>query len=326
MSSAGQGSLEQPPSTARRLRTRELPPDATKRYDARARRIERVVLVGITGVPLLGAAAGVALLVSGRIALSDHLIFAVLYCLTGFGITIGYHRLLAHRAFRTGTALRATFAIAGAMAIQGPAMRWVADHRRHHGFTDRAGDPHSPWRSSSSEALSARGLGYAHLGWFFDADKTAVRRFAPDLLADPTVTRIDRLYPLWMVLSLAIPSALGFVVGGSQGALHGLVWGGLTRICVVQHLTWSINSIAHAFGTRPFDTPDQSRNNRLLAWLALGEGLHNNHHAFPRAAIQSLHDGEVDPSGLVLRGLERLGAVWDLHRATPPNGTGRARS
>jgi stearoyl-CoA desaturase (delta-9 desaturase) len=168
-----------------------------------------------------------------------------------------------------------------------------------------------------------RGLGYAHLGWFFDAEKTTVRRFAPDLIADPTIARVDRLYPLWMLLSLAIPSAIGLSLDGPRGAYHGLVWAGLTRICVVQHVTWSINSIAHAFGTRSFDTPDESRNNRLLAVLALGEGLHNNHHAFPRAAIQSLADGEIDPSGLVLRALEGLGLVWDLRRATPDRSTRR---
>lgn len=314
MSLADPAALERAPETTPRRRTHALPPDAIKRYDARARRLERIVLLGITGIPLLGAAAGVALLVTGRIELADHVVFAVLYCSTGFGITIGYHRLLAHRAFRTSAALRGALAIAGAMAIQGPAMRWVADHRRHHGFTDHAGDPHSPWLGTPSDGRSARALGYAHLGWFFDQDKTSVRRFAPDLIADPTVARVDRLYPLWMLLSLAIPSAIGCALGGARGAAHGLVWGGLTRICVVQHVTWSINSIAHAFGTRRFDTPDQSRNNRLLAWLALGEGLHNNHHAFPRAAIQSLHEGEIDPSGLVLRALERLGLVWDLHR------------
>jgi len=294
--------------------TPELPPDATRRPDARARRIERTVLLAITGIPLGGAVAGVWLLASGRLGLVDHAIFAAMYLLTGFGITVGYHRLLAHRAFRTSGALRGVLSIAGAMAIQGPAIRWVADHRRHHGWTDRAGDPHSPCHGAAIRSVVA--LWYAHMGWFFDAEKTAVRRFAPDLVRDPVVSTVDRLYPLWMLLSLALPLALGLAAGGADGALGGLLWGGLTRICVVQHVTWSVNSIAHAFGERRFATRDGSRNVRLLGWLALGEGWHNNHHAFPRSAIQGLRRGEVDPSGALLRVLERLGLVWDLRR--PP--------
>ncbi|MEW6270051.1 MAG: acyl-CoA desaturase [Thermodesulfobacteriota bacterium] len=290
-----------------------LPQGAIKRYDAGARRIERIVILAITVVPSIGAAAGLWLLATGELHVVDHAIFAGMYLLTGFGITIGYHRLLAHRAFRTGPAMRGILAAAGAMAIQGPAMRWVADHRRHHGWADRPGDPHSPRLGSRAAGPSARGLWHAHLGWFFDDDKTAVRTFAADLVRDPVVARVDRLYPLWMLLSLAVPTALGFAAGGTAGAYHALVWGGLTRVFVVQHVTWSVNSIGHAFGSRRFDTPDDSRNNRLLGWLALGEGWHNNHHAFPRSAIHGLRRSEVDASGLLLRGLERLRLVWDLH-------------
>jgi len=303
---------------------RALPAGATRRPDTRARRIERAVLLAITGLPLLGAAAGVVLLGSGALGFADHATFAVLYVVTGLGITLGYHRLLAHRAFRTGPALRALLAIAGAMAVQGPALRWVADHRRHHGFTDHDGDPHSPWTPAPAGGRGARGLWHAHVGWFFDDEKTAVRRFAPDLIRDPVVARVDRLYPVWMLLTLALPGAIGFLGDGAPGAVRGIVWGGLTRVFVGQHVTWSINSIGHAFGTRRFATPDQSRNNRLLAWLALGEGWHNNHHAFPRAAIHGMSPGEIDPSGLVLRALERLGLVHDLHRPTPESREQRA--
>lgn len=294
----------------------ELPQGATKAYDARARGIERVVILAITGIPLLGASAGLWLLASGTLGVLDHAIFVGMYLLTGFGITIGYHRLFAHRAFRTGSTLRAVLAAAGAMAIQGPVMRWVADHRRHHGWADRPGDPHSPYRSSRSEHRSAAGLWHAHVGWFFDGEKTAVRTFAADLVRDPVLATVDRLYPLWMLLSLLIPTALGFAADGTAGASRGLVWAGLTRVFVVQHVTWSVNSIGHAFGVRRFETRDASRNNWLLAWLALGEGWHNNHHAFPRSAIQGLRWNEVDPSGMLLGVLERLGLVWDLHR--PP--------
>jgi stearoyl-CoA desaturase (delta-9 desaturase) len=302
------------PATHARRAVRPLPDGATKHYGARARIIERALLLAITGIPLVGALAGMAVLVSGGLGVADHAIFAGMYLLTGFGITIGYHRLLAHRAFRTGPALRAVLAIAGAMAVQGPAMRWIADHRRHHGWTDRAGDPHSPYRED--DARSLLGLWRAHVGWFFDAEKTAVRRFAADLLRDPVVLAVDRFYPLWLLLTLGIPVALGFAAGGAGGAYRGLVWGGLTRVFVVQHVTWSINSIAHAFGERRFATGDASRNVWLLGWLALGEGWHNNHHAFPRSAIQGLRRHEVDPSGALLCVLERLGLVWDLRR--PP--------
>lgn len=301
---------------APRRGTATLPQRAIRRYDARARRIERSVLLAITGIPLLGAAGGLWLLAEGRLRAVDHTIFAAMYFATGFGITVGYHRLLAHHAFRTGPILRGALAVAGAMAIQGPVMRWVADHRRHHGWTDRPGDPHSPYPDAHSEVRSASGLWHAHLGWFFAEEKSAVRTFAPDLLRDPVVTAVDRLYPVWTLLSLAIPAALGFAADGADGAYRAFLWGGLTRVFVVQHVTWSINSIGHSFGARRFATPDASRNNKLLAWLALGEGWHNNHHAFPRSAIQGLRRNEVDLSGLLLRALERLGLVWNLHR--PP--------
>ncbi len=302
---------------------RPLPAGATKRYGARARRIERVVLLAITGVPLLGAAAGAWLFFSGRLRAVDHVIFLGMYLFTGFGITIGYHRLLAHRSFRTSAVLRGLLAAAGAMAIQGPAMRWVADHRRHHGWADRPGDPHSPCAGARPPGGALRGLWHAHLGWFFDAEKTAVHAFAADLVRDPVVATVDRLYPLWMLLSLTIPVALGVATGGASGAWRALVWGGLTRVFVVQHVTWSINSIGHSFGVRRFPTRDSSRNNRVLAWLALGEGWHNNHHAFPRAAVHGFRRGEVDPSGLVLRVLERLGLVWDLRTAADSAGRRR---
>jgi len=301
-------------SAAPRRRASTLPHGATKRHDARARRIERIVLLAITGIPLIGAASGLWLLAAGKLRAMDHAIFAGMYFLTGFGITVGYHRLFAHRAFRTSPILRAALAVAGAMAIQGPVMRWVADHRRHHGWTDRPGDPHSPHPSSPAEGRSASGLWHAHLGWFFAEEKTVVRTFAADLLRDPVVATVDRLYLVWTLLSLAIPTALGFAVDGAAGASRAFLWGGLTRVFVVQHVTWSINSIGHTFGVRRFATPDASRNNWLLGWLALGEGWHNNHHAFPRSAIQGLRWNEVDLSGLLLRALERVGLVWDLHR------------
>ncbi|HEY8515425.1 MAG TPA: acyl-CoA desaturase [Candidatus Binatia bacterium] len=324
---------------------RALPPGAVRIPSPRARAIERAVLLVITVVPAIGAVVGVWLLVSGRLGAAQHAIFAGMYLFTGFGITLGYHRLLAHRAFRTGRVLRGVLAVAGAMAIQGPVMRWVADHRRHHGWTDREGDPHSPHvvqRAAGGGAESAlqpdagsqrdvcvqrdagapparstaRGLWHAHIGWFFAEEKTAVRRFAADLVRDLIIVAIDRLYPLWMLLSLAIPTALGLAIEGPTGAWQALAWGGLTRVFVVQHVTWSINSIGHSFGPRPFSTDDASRNCWLLGWLALGEGWHNNHHAFPRAAVHGFRRHEIDPSGVVLRALERAGLAWDLRR--PP--------
>jgi stearoyl-CoA desaturase (delta-9 desaturase) len=240
--------------------------------------------------------------------------------LTGLGVTVGFHRYLTHRSFETSKGLRAVLAALGSAAIEGPVISWVADHRKHHAFSDEEGDPHSPHVGHGGGLRGvARGLFHAHLGWLFIHDQRASKvRFAPDLVRDPVIKAIDRTFPFWAVLGLAIPFGLGVALGGTIGAgLTALLWGGGVRMFVVHHLTYSINSLCHVFGRRPFETGDRSSN---LAWLAVptfGEAWHNNHHAFPTSAIHGLGGRQIDPSGLVIRALERVGLVWNVVRVSP---------
>jgi stearoyl-CoA desaturase (Delta-9 desaturase) len=250
----------------------------------------------------------------------DLTVFAIVYVITGLGVTVGFHRLLTHRSFKTSRALRGIFAALGSAAIEGPVISWVADHRKHHACSDSEGDPHSPhvghgggWRGT------LRGLIHAHLGWLFiHTQRGSKQRFAPDLLRDPVIRFIDATFLLWAALGLAVPFGLGVALGGSIVAgLTGLLWGGAVRVFVVHHVTYSINSLCHMFGRQPFDTKDESRN---LAWLALptfGEAWHNNHHAFPTSAVHGLRRFQPDPSAAVIWVLERLGLVWDVVRISP---------
>ena len=270
-------------------------------------RSERPVILALILLPLLGALASVVLAVVRGLDAIDLVSFVAFYVWTGLGITVGYHRLFTHRAFAAHNNVRAVLAIAGAMAIQGPASRWVADHRRHHAHADRPGDPHSPVE---------RGLWHAHLGWLFTGERTDIARYAPDVLDDPILAQIERLYVVWVAVSLAAPALIGGVVGGPSHALSGLVFAGLARICLLQHVTWCVNSICHRFGSQPFRTRDQSRNNWLVGLFALGEGWHNNHHAFPSSARQGLLPGQIDPAWALIRLLERLGLAWDVRRVS----------
>jgi stearoyl-CoA desaturase (delta-9 desaturase) len=283
----------------------------TTTRSVRSQRIERTVVILMIALPTIGAAAGLGMLFTGTLTLHDHLLFSAMYLFSGLGITIGYHRYFTHRSFETSRAMRAFLAIAGATAVQGPVLRWVGDHRRHHAFSDLPGDPHSPVGTKSG--ASPRGLWHAHIGWLFDTEKTSVRRYAADLTRDPMLAWIDRQYALWVAISLLVPTVIGYAMSGTgSGALAGFVWGGLTRIFCVQHVTWAVNSICHTFGGQRHTTGDSSRNHPLLAILALGEGWHNNHHAQPSAAVQSLRRGEFDASGLVIRLLDRLGLIWSV--------------
>lgn len=293
----------------------ELPP--TRVYDARARRVERTVILAITGIPLVGFIAATAFLVTGRLAVHDHVIFLVMYLVTCMGVGIGYHRMYTHRGFDAPAPLRLVLSILGSMAVQGPVLRWAADHRRHHAFSDRDGDPHSPTRYEDQGVRGIlRGMLYAHIGWFFDAEKTTVKKWVPDLREDPVVVWVDRYYLLWPFVSLALPAGAGYALTGTlQGTLAALLWGGFARIFVLQHMTWAINSICHTFGRRPHDTRDKSRNNWVLALPSLGEAWHNNHHANPAAAFHGLTPYQIDISGMVIRAMEALGWVTNVQRA-----------
>jgi stearoyl-CoA desaturase (Delta-9 desaturase) len=248
---------------------------------------------------------------------SDLIVFAILYTLTGLGITIGFHRLFTHRSFKTSRFIRGVFAVLGSAAIEGPIISWVADHRKHHAFSDREGDPHSPHVDHGLGLRGAlRGLGHAHLGWLFiHTERGSRERYAPDLLADPVVSFVDRTFFVWALGGLGAAFLLGGLIGGTwRAALTGLLWGGAVRMLVLHHVTYSINSLCHFFGRRDYVTGDHSRNLAWLAPLSLGEAWHNNHHAFPTSAFHGLGWRQFDVSALVIRTMERTGLCWDVVR------------
>jgi stearoyl-CoA desaturase (delta-9 desaturase) len=280
-------------------------------------RTERTAnLFGVV-VPFVGVLVAVVLLWNRAVDAVDLGIFVVMYLLTAFGVTIGYHRLLTHRAFATYPVLERMFAVLGSLSVQGSVMDWVADHRKHHAHTDRDGDPHSPHVGHGS---GLTGLWHAHVGWLLETQGQADwKRYATDLYEDPKMRRIGRRFPLLAGLSLLIPAAAGFLLDGFTlgGALRGLVWGGLVRIFLVHHVTWSVNSVCHFFGRRRFAVDDQSTNVSWLALLSLGESWHHNHHAFPRSAYHGLRWWEIDISGLIISTMQRLGLAWNVVRITP---------
>jgi stearoyl-CoA desaturase (Delta-9 desaturase) len=241
----------------------------------------------------------------------------VLYVLTGLGVTVGFHRLFTHRSFKTGPVLRAVLAILGSAAIEGPVISWVADHRKHHAFSDAPGDPHSPHVDHGVGLGGAlRGLLHAHIGWLFVHDRRGARdRYAPDLMADPVMRFVDRWFYVWAVGGVAVAFGLGWVLGGSlEAALTALLWGGAIRLMLLHHVTFSINSICHVFGRKRFETGDESRNVFWLSLITFGESWHNNHHAFPTSAAHGLRRWQIDPSWMAIRSLEAMGLVWDVVR------------
>jgi len=266
-------------------------------------------------VPFVAFLAAVVLLWNRLIDWSDLAVLAVMYVLTAFGVTIGFHRLLTHRSFQTHPPLQYALAVLGSMSVQGPVISWVADHRKHHAHTDEEGDPHSPHTHDSG----LKGLWYAHMGWLFDRQgQAAYRKYAKDLVEDPTMRRINRAFLLWVALGLLIPFGLGYALDGTlTGALTAALWGGLVRIFLLHHVTWSINSVCHFFGRRRFDVDDHSTNVFWLALPSMGESWHHNHHAFPRAAVHGLRWYEIDPTGSAIRLLRRLGLAWNVVEITP---------
>ncbi|MBA3809012.1 MAG: fatty acid desaturase [Solirubrobacterales bacterium] len=268
-------------------------------------------------VPFAGTLAAIILLWDSFLDATDLALLAGLYLLTAGGITVGFHRLLTHRAFQTYPWLERTFAVLGSMSVQGSVLDWVADHRKHHAHTDEEGDPHSPHVGHGS---GLQGLWHAHVGWLIRTQGQADwRRYAPDLYEDPKMRTIGKRFPLLVLLSLLLPTLAGFALHGwtLEGAIRGYVWGGLLRIFLVHHVTWSVNSVCHFFGKRRFDVDDRSTNVAWLALPSLGESWHHNHHAFPRSAEHGLRWWELDPSALVIRAFEKLGLAWDVVRITP---------
>ena len=281
---------------------------------------DRVITGLVTAVPLVALGFAAWQSWQGLLRPADLAIFAVLYVLTGFGVTVGFHRLFTHRSFKAKPAVRGALAVLGSIAIEGPVISWVADHRKHHAFSDRPGDPHSPHVDHGGGLRGElRGFVHAHIGWLFVHDQRGSRaRYAPDLLRDPVVAFVDRTFVIWALAGFALPFAVGAAIGGSVTAgLTALLWGGLVRLFVLHHLTYSINSVCHVFGRRRFATTDESRNVFWLALPTFGEAWHNNHHAFPTSARHGLRRWELDPSALVIRGLEVTGLAWDVVRISP---------
>jgi stearoyl-CoA desaturase (delta-9 desaturase) len=291
--------------------------------------LDRIATGTVTIIPFLALGAIGWQAWADLLGWSDIAVFAILYVLTGLGITVGFHRHLTHRAFATSRAVRGVLAALGSAAIEGPVISWVADHRKHHAFADREGDPHSPhvghgngWRGALS------GLLHAHVGWLFIHTQRGSRdRYAPDLVRDPIVRFIDRTFVLWALAGLGAAFGLGVAIGGTVVAgLTGLLWGGAIRMLFLHHVTYSINSICHFFGRRGFATPDHSGNVSWLALPSMGESWHNNHHAFPTSAAHGLHWWQLDVSALVILGMEKLGLVWDVVRISPERQARKAAS
>jgi stearoyl-CoA desaturase (Delta-9 desaturase) len=280
-------------------------------------RAERTANLAGVVVPFLGVIAAIALLWNHGVDGVDLWILGAMYLLSAFGVTVGFHRLLTHRAFQTHRWLERVFAVLGSLAVQGSVIDWVADHRKHHAHTDREGDPHSPHVGHGS---GLRGLWHAHTGWLLETQGQANwKRYAGDLYEDPGMRRIGRRFPLLALVSLVLPAAAGFLLDGftAGAAIRGLIWGGLVRVFLVHHVTWSVNSICHFFGHRRFAIEDRSTNVAWLSLLSLGESWHHNHHAFPRSAFHGLRWWEIDISGLLISVLERCGLAWNVVRITP---------
>jgi stearoyl-CoA desaturase (Delta-9 desaturase) len=265
----------------------------------------RIAFVLATVVPFAGLGLGIWTLWGRGLSVADAAIAGTLYCVTGLGVTAGFHRLFAHKAFEAPVPVRAALAAAGSLSIEMAVIDWVATHRRHHAYSDRPGDPHSPHLVAASGWRGAlKGLWYAHIGWMLGPERSSRERWAPDLLRDPVLTKIDALFPVFVVASFVAPALLGLAVTRSlSGALSAFLWGGLVRIFLLHHVTFSINSICHFFGRRPYDTTEHSANVWPLALLSFGESWHNNHHAFPSSAFLGLRLRQLDPGRWLIRTL-----------------------
>ena len=280
---------------------REAGPSAATNWQ---RGITALLVVG----PLVALATAVPLLWGRVVHLRDVVLAVVLYAVTGHGVTVGFHRMFTHRSFTPTRPLKIALGIAGSMAVEGSIVSWVSNHRRHHMFSDKDGDPHSPHRYGSGVRAQLRGFGHAHVGWLFAGDASPPERFAPDLLRDRDVAVLSRLFPVFALASLTIPFLAGWGLSGKlMGGVTALLWAGLVRMALLHHVTWSVNSVCHMFGRRPYTAKDESRNFAPLAVLSMGESWHNFHHAFPASARHGAGRGQLDSSAAVIRAFEWLG-------------------
>ncbi len=278
--------------------------------------LEQAVLGLFIVIPLIAVAAIVPVTWGWGLHWRDVVIALFFYLLTGFGITVGFHRYFTHGSFRAKRPLRIALGIMGSLAVEGPLIRWVADHRKHHKYSDQEGDPHSPWAYGDSVGGLTKGLYHAHLGWLFDEEQTPQRQYAPDLLADKDIVRISRHFPTWVAVSTLLPPLIGGLWSMSwQGALSAFFWATLVRIALLHHVTWSINSICHVAGNRPFKSRDKSGNVWWLAILSFGESWHNLHHADPTSARHGVLRGQIDTSARLIWIFEKFG--WASHVRWP---------
>jgi stearoyl-CoA desaturase (delta-9 desaturase) len=279
--------------------------------------IERVVTVLLVIGPFVAVGWAAIHFWGEGVSLLDLVLLVVFYVITALGITVGFHRLLTHRSFEASRPLRLALAVVGSLAFQGGPIGWVAGHRRHHALADRPGDPHSPHVMPGEPTTPLRAFVHGHIGWLFGSTTISAPRYAADLLGERDMVRIDRLFPVFTLLSLALPAAIGYALGGPHAALTAMLWAGGVRIFLVQHVTWSINSVCHVWGRRPFSTRDRSTNVSWLAIPSFGESWHNGHHAYPRSARHGLLPGQVDLSAALIRLFERWGwaheVVWPNH-------------
>ncbi|ANN16118.1 fatty acid desaturase [Amycolatopsis orientalis] len=288
------------------------------RLDPHSLRIKRFSALTTMILPSLGTILAVYLLATGRFTALDIWLFAGMYCVHIVGVTIGLHRHVTHRSFKTSRWLQDVLMAAGGMAAQGPLLFWVATHRRHHRFADHEGDPHSPNLHGAGWRMRLRGLWYAHMPWMLSEESTRWSVFAPDVLRDRRLVAHHRLYPCWVLLGLLLPTLLGFALGGNLWtAFTGLVFGGFARVFAANQASWAVGSICHAFGRRPFGNDDHSTNSWWVAILTFGEGLQNNHHAFPRSYRHAVRWWEPDLSGWIIAVLGKAGLVWDLRVPSP---------
>jgi stearoyl-CoA desaturase (delta-9 desaturase) len=293
-------------------------PPAGEQGPPPASTVGRLVTALLVFAPLIALGLLPVLGWQHHIRLGDVVLAICLYLFTGFGVAAGLHRLFAHRSFKAHPVLKVILAVAGSMALEGSLIGWVAIHRRHHMFSDQPGDPHSPYRYGSGPLGTLRGFLWAHVGWLFANDPTDTKRFAPDLLRDKSLVVVDRLFPVLAVSSLAIPFAIGWIMFGTlAGAFGAFLWAGLVRMALLHHVTWSINSVCHLWGRRPFVTSDQSNNVAVLSVLSFGESWHNFHHSSPASARHGALPRQVDPAARLIRLFELTGLATKVRWPSP---------
>lgn len=305
LTKAGEANLSEPAPEA------ILPPPQQVFSTARKVYSWITTFIGVT-VPLVGLVAGIVLTWGWGITWVDLGLLVGMYLASMLGVTIGFHRLFTHRSFQTYAPIQCLFGVLGSMSLQGPLLDWVGRHRLHHQHSDKDGDPHSPYPHDRGIWGWLKGFWHSHIGWAFSPMPDSLARYAGDWRRNRLIRIVSDLFPLWALLGLVIPSAIGFAFGGWWGALTGFIWGGLVRILLGHHATWSVNSICHLWGSKPFASGDESRNNALVGVVALGEGWHNNHHAFPLSARHGLEWWQFDLSWIIIRTMSKCGLAWKV--------------